>query len=96
VDRARRPGRHRGTTRQPDAVEGTRRPGPVDDIHTRSKATGQEAEFLAEAGARLESVTSILTAMALGHVPADAGELLPPVIAVLDDAARFVHLAGDE
>jgi hypothetical protein len=96
VDRALRPGRPSGTTRQPDAVEGTRRPGPVDDIEHRAKATGQEAEFLAEAGHRLESVTSLLSAAALGHVAlGDLADAVPPIIAVLDDAARFVHLAGE-
>jgi hypothetical protein len=69
---------------------------PAKVIHYRSKATGQEAEFLQEAGVRLESVAAILAALALGHVPADMDVVLPPVIAVLDDAAKFVHLAGDQ
>jgi hypothetical protein len=65
-------------------------------IHTRSRATGQEAEFLHEAAQRLETVTSLLSAAALDHIaPGDLGEAVPAIIAVLDAAARFVHLAGE-
>jgi hypothetical protein len=63
----------------------------------RSKATGEEARFLTEASQRLESVTSLLAAAALEHVaPGDLVECVPPIIAVLDDCARFVRLAGEE
>jgi hypothetical protein len=65
-------------------------------VHTRSRASGQEAEFLHEAAQRLESVSSLLSAAALGHVaPGDLADAVPPIIAVLDDAARFVGLAGE-
>jgi hypothetical protein len=66
-------------------------------INFRSAATGQNAEFLHEAATRFEAVTSLLSAAAVGHVePGDITEALPPMIAVLDDAARFVHLAGEQ
>jgi hypothetical protein len=97
VDRARKPGRPGGTTQQPDAVEATRRSGPLTDIACRSRATGQEAEYLTEAAARLEAVTSVLAGAALGHLGAgDLAESVTPLIAVLDAAARFVALAGDQ
>jgi hypothetical protein len=65
-------------------------------IHYRSKATGQEAEFLHEAAQRLEAVTSLLSAAALGHIaPGDFAEVVPPIIAVLDDAARFIDQASE-
>lgn len=70
--------------------------GLAPNLEHRARATGTEAGFLAEAGVRLESVSSLLSALALGHTRADIGDVLPPVIAVLDDAARFVDLAGEE
>jgi len=82
-----------GTTSTAPACKGT--PGLGPSIECRSRATGQESEYLVEAAARLESVTALLTTIALDHVQADIGEVLPPVIAVLDDTARFVHLAGE-
>jgi hypothetical protein len=32
----------------------------------------------------------------MDHTDCDPGDLLPPVIAVLDDAQTFVHRAGEE
>jgi hypothetical protein len=65
-------------------------------IHYRSKATGQEAEFLREASQRLEAVASLLSAVALGHIAVgDLADAVPPMIGVLDDAARFIDQAGE-
>jgi hypothetical protein len=65
-------------------------------IHACTAATGERAEFLHEAAQRLETVTSLLSAAALGHVASgDLVEAVPALIAVLDAAARFVHLAGE-
>ena len=62
-----------------------------------AKATGQEAEFLRETVQRLDAVSSLLAAAALGYVaPGDLADSLAPLIAVLDDAARFIELAGGQ
>jgi hypothetical protein len=61
----------------------------------RSKASGQEAKFLREAEVRMEAAASILSAVAFGHVATDIDDVIVPVIAVIDDAAKFVHLAGE-
>jgi hypothetical protein len=86
-----------GTPTTAPACDGTPRPGPATVIECRSRATGQEAEFLAEAAQRLEAVSSLLAGAALGHVGAgDLVDAVTPLVAVLDDAARYVHLAGQE
>ena len=79
------------------------RPEPILVVGTdaqpecRSAATGEHAEFLHEAAQRLEAVSSLLAAAAVGHVaPSELANSLPPIVAVIDDAARFVHLAGEQ
>ena len=64
-------------------------------IECRAAATGEHAEFLMEAAQRLEAVSSLLAAGVLGHVAAgDLADSIPPLIAVIDDAAKFVQQAG--
>ena len=83
------------TTTRPVAQNSS---GPGPALHIRdAKATGQEAQFLHEAAQRLEAVSTLLAAAALEHVaPGDLVDTVTPLITVIDDAARFVNLAGGE
>ena len=76
------------------AVEATCRPGPPT-LSTRGVATGEHAELLVEARARLDAAATVLTAVALDHVDrAEVDDVLLPVIRLIDRAGAAIDRAG--
>jgi hypothetical protein len=86
-----------GTPTTAPASKGTPGPGSAVAAHQRSEATGDEAGYLREAHRRLDSVAGVLSAAAVGHIgPEDLVGSLAPIVALVDQAARLVALAGGD